>query len=126
MKKTILIGLLFVLSGQVFGQEGPTVVVFNSPENKKEQLDLKTLVKFGMLEPFAGSFTFYFERVLTENFTAEVVVVAGGGGGGGGFNHSAVGSGGGAGGYLYKMFYQHNLFRLILLFFVNWEYRRRH
>jgi hypothetical protein len=72
MKKTILIGLLLVLFGQVFGQEGPNVVVFNSPENDKEQLDLKTLVKFGMLEPFAGSFTFYFERVITENFTAEV------------------------------------------------------
>ncbi len=72
MKKRILIGLLFVLSSQVFGQEGPTVVVFNSPENEKEQLELKNLIKFGMLEPFAGSFTFYYERVLNENFSLEV------------------------------------------------------
>lgn len=72
MKKNILVVLALVLSLKAFSQDGPKVVVFNSPQEERTQMNLHNLVKFGMLEPFAGSFTFYYERVLTENFTAEV------------------------------------------------------
>lgn len=56
-------------------QDGPKVVVFNSPQQERvQQDDSKNILKFSVLEAFSGDFSFYYERVLTENISAEIGV----------------------------------------------------
>ncbi|MBK9190339.1 MAG: DUF3575 domain-containing protein [Crocinitomicaceae bacterium] len=73
MKKGFLI-LSMLISIFAKAQDGPTVVVFNSSSEKKapEYWKKYNLVKFSIFEAFAGDFAFYYERVLSENFTAEI------------------------------------------------------
>lgn len=74
MKKILLVlGLMFI-SNMAFNQEGPTVVVFNSPdaEEEDEYGEHKNFIKFNVMEAFAGDFSFYYERLLHKNFSAEV------------------------------------------------------
>lgn len=72
MKLIILSGLL-AFSVSTFAQDGPTVVVFNSSESKEPEYWSKyNLVKFNVLEAFAGDFSFYYERILNDHFSAEI------------------------------------------------------
>jgi len=72
MKKIFILALLFISQSNT-GQAQPKVVVFNSPkeESEKNQMVEKNMVKFAILEAFAGDFSFSYERVLHKHFTAE-------------------------------------------------------
>lgn len=75
--KNVTVVILMILSiGQsryFLSQDGPKVVVFNSQEEETEDNEIyaKNLFKFGLLSPFAGDFSFYYERVLTRGFSVE-------------------------------------------------------
>lgn len=70
--KTIILAGLLAFGISTFAQDGPTVVVFNSSESKEPDYWTKyNLVKFNVLEAFAGDFSFYYERILHENFSVE-------------------------------------------------------
>lgn len=74
MKKLLII-FTALLSYQSIAQDGPKVVVFNSSENEKREpayWSKYNLVKFNLLEAFSGDFAFYYERILHENFSAEI------------------------------------------------------
>ena len=50
----------------------PKVVVFNgSNKTEKPTIDYKNLIKLSVLEIFSGDISFYYERILTENFSIE-------------------------------------------------------
>jgi len=73
MKMKIIFFSLSILS--VFGslaQDGPKVVVFNSPKQERVQTDIKNVLKFSVLEAFSGDFSFYYERILSEKTSAEI------------------------------------------------------
>lgn len=71
--KTFILAGLFAFGATTFAQDGPTVVVFNSSESKEPDYWSKVnLVKFNVFEAFAGDFSFYYERILHENFSAEI------------------------------------------------------
>lgn len=53
-------------------QDGPKVVVFNSPKVERVQSDVQNVLKFSVLEAFSGDFSFYYERILGEKISAEV------------------------------------------------------
>lgn len=62
--------LLFTITG--FSQEGPKVVVFNSSTNEQKSVDKFNLFKISVLEPFSGDISFYYERILNQNISAEI------------------------------------------------------
>lgn len=72
--KVVLAALIFVISGNILlAQDGPTVVVFNSSESKEPGYWSKdNLVKFGVLDAFAGDFSFYYERLVYEKASFEI------------------------------------------------------
>jgi len=74
MKKMFFAGILF-LSFNAVAQDGPKVVVFNSTTSEQNEPGYwakDNLIKFNIIEAFAGDFSFYYERLLTENFSAEI------------------------------------------------------
>jgi Protein of unknown function (DUF3575) len=73
MKKMLFAGLLFFALAAA-AQDGPKVVVFNSTTENNEPgyWSKDNLVKFSVMEAFSGDFSFYYERLLTENFSAEI------------------------------------------------------
>lgn len=73
--KKILVAFVTFMTLSAIAQDGPKVVVFNSSgEDKKEpSYWLKhNLVKFNIFEAFAGDFSFYYERILNDNMSAEI------------------------------------------------------
>ena len=72
MIKSLFLLLVLLITLSAFTQDEPKVVVFNSSKSTREATDFKNLIKFGMLEPFSGSFSLYYERVLTDKFSAEI------------------------------------------------------
>lgn len=73
MKNLLFAGVLVFISLQTIAQDGPKVVVFNSTESKEPAYWSKyNLVKFNVFEAFSGDFSFYYERILNKNFSAEV------------------------------------------------------
>ena len=73
MKNLTLISFMLLLSMKIFSQDGPKVVVFNAPESEEEKtFNTKNLVKLSLLEAFSGDISFYYERVLQKNLSAEI------------------------------------------------------
>ncbi|NOQ70797.1 MAG: hypothetical protein GQ574_02280 [Crocinitomix sp.] len=72
MKNIIIVALISFYGLNLYSQDEPKVVVFNSSKSERKSSDVVNLVKFGMLEPFSGTFSVYFERVLTDKLSAEV------------------------------------------------------
>jgi hypothetical protein len=74
MKINSVISFLFLmLSSFSFAQDGPKVVVFNSPEEKNnEPAFYQNLFKLSPLEAFSGDISFYYERILTRDVSAEI------------------------------------------------------
>jgi hypothetical protein len=71
--KSLLLSVLLLTAISTSAQEGPKVVVFNSTESKEPaQWSKYNLVKFNVFEAFAGDFSFYYERILNKNFSAEI------------------------------------------------------
>lgn len=77
MKRVYIVALLIhliSLEHYSYAQDdGPKVVVFNSGDNEDEKNEIyaKNLFKFGLLGPFAGDFSFYYERVISQGFSVE-------------------------------------------------------
>ena len=74
MKKMLFAGLL-LMGLEAAAQDGPKVVVFNSTTSESNEpgyWSKDNLVKFSIFEAFSGDFSFYYERLLTENFSAEI------------------------------------------------------
>lgn len=70
--KKLLVVLLGTVALAAYGQDGPKVVVFNSSESKEPEYWSKdNLLKFSVFEAFSGDFAFYYERLLTDNFSVE-------------------------------------------------------
>jgi len=72
MKNLLIITLISLYGLNLYSQDEPKVVVFNSPKTERQPSDVTSLLKFGMLEPFSGTFSVYYERVLTDKISAEV------------------------------------------------------
>ncbi len=72
MKKFLIITLISLYGLNLYSQDEPKVVVFNSSKSERKSSGVTNLLKFGMLEPFSGSFSVYYERVLTEKISAEI------------------------------------------------------
>ena len=73
--KTYLLAILFlIISSELFSQDGPKVVVFNTSENAKdsEPSYYNNLIKLSILEAFSGDIAFYYERIIKPNMSAEV------------------------------------------------------
>ena len=72
MRKIIFTTLLSVVVTSFFAQDGPKVVVFNSPEEtKREPVVYQNLFKISPLEAFSGDISFYYERIFNENLSGE-------------------------------------------------------
>lgn len=70
----IFLSFLICFAHESLAQDdGPKVVVFNSEDtvDKKNEIIARNLFKFGLLSPFAGDFSFYYERVLAKSFSME-------------------------------------------------------
>ena len=63
MKNLLIITLISLYGLNLYSQDEPKVVVFNSPKTERQPSDVTSLLKFGMLEPFSGTFSVYYERV---------------------------------------------------------------
>tara|TARA_B110000046_G_C13021939_1_gene411723 strand:+ start:2592 stop:3275 length:684 start_codon:yes stop_codon:yes gene_type:complete len=72
MKKILIVALVSLYGLNLYSQDGPKVVVFNSSKSERVSSNVTNILKFGMLEPFSGSFSLYYERVFTEKLSAEV------------------------------------------------------
>lgn len=72
MKRNLIVVLIFFYGLNLYGQDEPKVVVFNSSKSERKSSDIINILKFGMLEPFSGSFSLYYERVITDKLSAEV------------------------------------------------------
>ena len=70
--KSILFVLAFINITFIKAQDGPKVVVFNSPAQERTPSDVQNVLKFSVLEAFSGDFAFYYERILGEKISAEV------------------------------------------------------
>jgi hypothetical protein len=71
--KSLILSILLVTSISSISQDGPKVVVFNSTESKEPaQWSKYNLIKFNVFEALAGDFSFYYERILSKNFSAEI------------------------------------------------------
>lgn len=70
MKKFVLLALTTaVLSAKA---QDPKVVVFNSSsDNKPAYLEKHNLIKFNVIEAFAGDFAFYYERIMADKLSLE-------------------------------------------------------
>ncbi len=70
----LILFLTFNIFQSLSQDDGPKVVVFNSEEQdeKRDEIYARNLFKFGLLSPFAGDFSFYYERVLAKSFSMEV------------------------------------------------------
>ncbi|MFT5819494.1 MAG: hypothetical protein ACI8ZM_000718 [Crocinitomix sp.] len=71
MKKYLIVVLISLYGLNLYSQDEPKVVVFNSSKSERKSSDVVNILKFGMLEPFSGSFSVYFERVLTDKISVE-------------------------------------------------------
>lgn len=73
MKKIIFTAFFMVFGTSCFAQDGPKVVVFNSPEEtEREPVNYQNLFKLSPLEAFSGDISFYYERIFRENVSGEV------------------------------------------------------
>lgn len=70
--KALITGYFLIIGYIGFSQEGPKVVVFNSSTVEEKSIDRYNMFKISVLEPFSGDISFYYERIINQNISAEI------------------------------------------------------
>lgn len=71
MRELIASTLIIFSSFLSLSQEGPKVVVFNESEQTEPEITAFNLIKISLLEAMSGDISLYYERVLSQNTSAE-------------------------------------------------------